>query len=40
VDQELAAVAQHSPWNKGRLVGQKPPLKLREIWGIPIQFSH
>lgn len=21
-------------WNKGRLTGQKPPLKLREIWGI------
>jgi integrase len=22
------------PWNKGRLTGQKPPLKLREIWAI------
>jgi hypothetical protein len=21
-------------WNKGRLTGQKPPLKLREIWAI------
>jgi len=20
------------PWNKGRLTGQKPPSKLREIW--------
>lgn len=21
-------------WNKGKLTGQKPPLKLREIWAI------
>lgn len=24
----------HPPWNKGKLIGQKPPLKLQEIWGI------
>lgn len=22
------------PWNKGKLVGQKPPLKLKEIWAV------
>lgn len=22
------------PWNKGKLVGQKAPLKQREIWAI------
>ncbi len=22
------------PWNKGKLVGQKLPLKLQEIWAI------
>ena len=22
------------PWNKGKLIGQKPPLKLKEIWSI------
>ena len=22
------------PWNKGKLVGQKPPLKIKEIWAI------
>ncbi|WP_404842563.1 hypothetical protein [Burkholderia cepacia] len=22
------------PWNKSGLAGQKPPLKLREIWAI------
>ena len=24
----------HNPWNKGPLIGPKPPLKLREIWAI------
>ncbi|MGJ8686526.1 MAG: tyrosine-type recombinase/integrase [Spongiibacteraceae bacterium] len=23
-----------TPWNKGRLIGQKPPFKLKEIWAI------
>ncbi len=23
-----------APWNKGKLVGQKPPLKLKEVWAI------
>jgi integrase len=22
------------PWNKGKFVGQKPPLKLKEVWAI------
>ena len=28
-----------SPWNKGRLTGQKPPLKLKEIWAIRIRLQ-
>jgi len=28
-----------APWNKGKLVGQKPPLKLREIWAIRIRLQ-
>ena len=24
----------HAPWNKGKLVGQKPPLKLWAIWTV------
>jgi len=24
----------HVPWNKGRLIGQRPPLKVREVWAI------
>ena len=27
------------PWNKGKLVGQKPPLKLKEIWAIRIRLE-
>jgi integrase len=27
------------PWNKGKLIGQKPPLKLREIWSIRIHLQ-
>jgi hypothetical protein len=27
------------PWNKGRLVGQKAPFKLREIWAIRIRLQ-
>ncbi len=26
-------------WNKGKLVGQKPPLKPKEIWGIRIRLQ-
>jgi hypothetical protein len=22
------------PWNKGKIVGQKAPLKLKEVWAI------
>ncbi len=28
-----------APWNKGKLVGQKPPLKLKEIWAIRIRLQ-
>ena len=27
------------PWNKGRLIGQKLPLKLRDIWAIRIRLQ-
>ncbi len=26
-------------WNKGKLVGAKPPLKLKEIWAIRIRLE-
>jgi len=27
------------PWNKGKIVGQKAPLKLREIWVIRVRLQ-
>lgn len=27
------------PWNKGKLIGQKPPLKLQEIWSIRVRLE-
>jgi hypothetical protein len=27
------------PWSKGKLLGQKPPLKLKEIWAIRIRLQ-
>jgi integrase len=35
-----AMTAGHAvPWNKGKLLGQKPPLKLKEIWVIRIRLQ-
>jgi len=28
-----------TPWNKGKLIGQRLPLKLREIWAIRIRLQ-
>ncbi len=28
-----------APWNKGKLIGQKSPLKLKEIWEIHIRLQ-
>ncbi|WP_231879336.1 hypothetical protein [Methylomonas koyamae] len=27
------------PWNKGKIVGQKYPLKFKEIWAIRIRLQ-
>ena len=29
----------HAPWNKGKLVGQKAPLKLKDIWTIRVRLQ-
>jgi integrase len=36
---ESTHVQHHAAWNKGKLVGQKAPLKLTEIWGIRIRLQ-
>lgn len=39
MDTETNTVGRISPWNKGKLLGQKPPLKLKEIWAIRIRLQ-
>lgn len=29
----------HEPWNKGKLIGQKSPLKTKDIWAIRIRLQ-
>lgn len=36
---ELIEYKPRAAWNKGKLVGQKPPLKLKEIWSIRIRLQ-
>jgi integrase len=31
--------ARREPWNKGKLVGQKAPLKLKDIWAIRVRLE-
>ena len=37
--QLLENAEKREPWNKGKLVGQRRPLKLKEIWGIRIRLQ-
>ena len=30
---------QRDPWNKGRLIGQKRPLKPKDVWPIGVAIS-
>ena len=34
MDQTNVATQHREPWNKGKLVGQKSPFKLKESWAI------
>jgi len=31
--------SRYAPWNKGKLVGQKRPLRLKEVWAIRIRLE-
>lgn len=33
------AVLHHEPWNKGKLTGQKSPLRLKDIWAIRVRLQ-
>jgi hypothetical protein len=39
MDQYIHAATRHVPWNKGKLVGQKAPLKLKDIWAIRVHLQ-
>ena len=39
MDHIEVATENYGPWNKGKIVGQKAPLKLKEIWAIRIRLQ-
>jgi len=39
VEHSQCATTVREPWNKGKLVGQKAPLKLKEIWAIRVRLQ-
>jgi integrase len=39
MDQPIPVNSRGEPWNKGKLVGQKAPLRLKEIWAIRIRLQ-
>lgn len=36
----MESIQHREPWNKGKLVGQKPPLKPKDIWAIRIHLQN
>ncbi|MFK4509086.1 hypothetical protein IQ17_00461 [Bradyrhizobium daqingense] len=30
----ILAVSKHVPWNKGKIVGAKPPLRPKHVWSV------
>jgi integrase len=36
---ESFAATARQPWNKGKIVGQKAPFKLKEVWAIRIRLQ-
>lgn len=36
---QIPLISYREPWNKSKLVGQKAPLKLKEIWAIRIRLE-
>ena len=36
---QIPLISHREPWNKSKLVGQKAPLKLKEIWAIRIRLE-
>jgi hypothetical protein len=39
MNQSIGTASKREPWNKGKLVGQKAPLRLKDIWAIRIRLQ-
>ncbi|NNU17082.1 tyrosine-type recombinase/integrase [Parvularcula sp. ZS-1/3] len=39
MDQPQTATDERQPWNKGKLIGQKSPLKAQEVWEIRVRLT-
>ena len=39
MEQIICNSAVRAPWNKGKIVGQKSPFKLKEIWAIRVRLQ-
>jgi hypothetical protein len=42
MEESIQGATQHTPWNEGKLVGQKAPLKLKELkdmWAIRVRLQ-
>ena len=39
MNQSIRTASKREPWNKGKLVGQKAPLRLKDIWAIRIRLQ-
>src|SRR3974390_3510728 len=39
LDSNLPSVLRRDPWNKGRLIGQKRPLKPKDVWSIRVRLQ-
>jgi integrase len=37
--ESVATVVHHEPWNKGKIVGQKAPFKVKEIWALRVRLQ-
>ena len=36
---EALPLTDRRPWNKGKLIGQKPPLTLKQVWAIRMRLQ-
>ena len=37
--ESVATVVHREPWNKGKIVGQKAPFKLKDVWALRVRLQ-